>query len=992
MRGWRLDSLFRRNAAVKPPRLGAISSSRRITSSLALLATIWLSLLSPAPMCAEDGADAPAQQHWAFRQLVRPAIPHVQQADLVRTPVDNFIEAALEKRGLTLSPPADRETLFRRLCFDLVGLPPSPEDAATFALDASPDAWARAVNRLLASPHYGERWGKYWLDVAGYADSNGYFNADSDRPLAYRYRDYVLRAFNDDKPFDRFVVEQLAGDELSGYTTNSPVDEAVIELLTATHFLRNAQDGTSESDGNPDELRTDRATVLEGAVQITMNSLLGLTIQCCRCHDHKFEPITQREYYQLQAVFYPAFPVFDEKAWIKPRDRVAHVVTPGEMERWEAETRLLDDEIAGLKRDFANWTRERRPPSMVRFSDDFDAPGASLAANWSSRAPGDDAPAGTPELRLDASQPPGALVRDGALCLVESGAAGDRWLATREKFDWTPAQPGEWIQATFDLKADRLDSAATPAARIGFLIAAHDFDDNSPIGGGNVLIDGNPAGGAAVHLDYPGDDSKPVGDLGSSHYVPGHNYGVRVTNEGGGKFRLEQLVDGIPEEKPVTLSEADLPDGGFAFEFCCGRSFIVDSVEVMAMTGLDPDGSAAHREFADAFQSRQKTLRKALKQKQQQRREKPGGIAYVTDVLANPPAVHVLERGNYAAPGSEVQPAGLAMLSPSNASLAVEQLPAGAKTTGRRLALARWLTRPNSPASSLLARVIVNRVWQHHFGMGLVATPDNFGVSGSAPSHPELFEFLADELMRSGWSLKSLHRLILQSAVYAQSSALRSEAFAADPDNRLLWRFRTSRLDAEAIRDAMLTLSGELDDRLYGPYTPTSRQDDGSVIVAENAEGVRRRGVYLQHRRTQINTMAALFDSPVIVTNCPVRSNSTIPLQSLALLNSEFVRTRASAFSSRLEREESADPRRRIELSFRLAIGRAPDAAERAAAERFLNEQTAFYVEKSQLAVAGNQVKASQQGIAMSPETGAERAWHDFCQMLLAGNAFLYVD
>ncbi|MGE3315273.1 MAG: DUF1549 domain-containing protein, partial [Planctomycetaceae bacterium] len=662
-----------------------------------------LCVITAAFLAADDENDI-NRTHWSFVPLAAPAVPAVEHPELSRNPVDHFVQAGLEAKKLSLSPEADRATLLRRLSFDLIGLPPSPEDVAAFLADDSDDAWERVVDRYLASPYYGERWGKYWLDIAGYADSNGYFNADSDRPLAYKYRDYVVRAFNDDKPFDRFITEQLAGDELSGYAPGGAVTDEVVDLLTATHFLRNAQDGTSESDGNPEELRTDRATVLEGAEQITVNSLLGLTIQCARCHAHKFEPIEHKEYYQLQAIFYPAFPAFHEKEWIKPKARVSHIVTPAEMTAWEAENKKLDENAEKLKRDFAAWHREHAPRGTVKFRDDFDGTDAKVATKWESRAPGDDTDAGTPPVRLDAKDAPGAFIADGKLHVVESGSTGDRWLCTREKFDWTPDREGSWVAATFDLKADRIDPNGTPAMRIGYFIAAHDFDDSSATPGGNVLIDGNPAGGSAVHLDYPGTDSKILGDLGETGYKPGRNLGVRVTNIGNGKFRLEQLADGVADGKPMELAAVDLPDGAFAFEYCCGRSFIVDGVEVRS-------GDAPPKEFADALAAKQKSLAEAIKQNETQRREKPGALALVNDIWAEPHEVHRLERGGHGDPAEKVEPAGFAVLSSPTEQIQVEAPYPGAKSSGRRLALARWLTKSGSRASSLVARVFVNRVW-----------------------------------------------------------------------------------------------------------------------------------------------------------------------------------------------------------------------------------------------------------------------------------------
>jgi hypothetical protein len=619
-----------------------------------------------------NAAESPARSigHWAFQPIHHPPIPPVRRRESLRTPVDYFIEAALEKRGLTLGEPTDPRSLLRRLSFDLTGLPPTPQEIEDFLADRSPDAYERWIEHYLASPHYGERWGKYWLDAAGYADSNGYFSADSDRPLAYRYRDYVLDSFNRDKPYDLFVREQLAGDELAGYKPGGEVTPAMIEPLIATHFLRNAPDGTGESDGNPDEVRTDRFSVLEGNLQNVMNCLLGITIQCARCHSHKFEPVTHEEYYRLQAILFAAY---CPERWTKPNDRV-------------------------------------------------------------------------------------------------------------------------------------------------------------------------------VTLNRSGQDKKKA-------------------------------------EKLAVLVETD----------------------------------------------------------------------------PHPPVHHVLKRGLHNAAGKEVQPGVPAAFCTSTNVYSLQPRPKGSISTGRRSALARWMTSPENP---LLARVLVNRIWQHHFGAGIVATPDNLGQSGAKPSHPELVDYLASEFIRSGWSIKALHRLILRSAVYRQSSAQRDDALRVDPDNRLLWRYPLRRLDAESLRDAMLAVGGELDVRLGGPFVPTKRRSDGSIVVEEKTASTLRRSLYLQQRRSQVVTLLALFDAPSMATNCSVRPLSTVPLQSLALLNDDFVRARAKALARRLEREAGSTQEKRLALAFQLVFGRSATDAEQAAIQRFMARQKS----------AGAEVET------------------DICHMLLASNAFLYLE
>jgi hypothetical protein len=707
----------------------------------------------------------------------------VKEPSRLRTPIDRFIQAALEAKGLSLAPGADRLTLVRRVCFDLTGLPPAPADIDAFLGDPSPDAYERLVDRYLASPHYGERWGKYWLDAAGYADSNGYFSADSDRPLAWRYRDYVIGAFNRDKPYDGFVREQLAGDEMAGYRPGGDVTPEMVEPLTATHFLRNAPDGTGESDGNPDEVRTDRFSVLEGTLQITMNCLLGVTIQCARCHEHKFEPISHKEYYALQAVFYPAY---CPDRWTAPKDRVVTVGTAAARAEHQRRSQFIDRQVKALQEGLA-----------------------AVAAP----------------------------LRDQ---LIE------------ERLPQLP-----------------------PARRDAVLRAAN----------------------------APPDKRSP------------EQQALLQTYAGAVKVSDDDLAKRFPEFAPL------------------------------------------RERLQAAVAAREKERPRPLEQ-----------LSAFVETDPSPPAHHVLRRGQHNAPGAEVPPGVPAAFCMPSDAYRLGPRPAGQVSSGRRTAFARWVTAPDNP---LFARVMVNRVWQHHFGTGLAATPDNLGQSGARPSHPELLDYLAAEFVRSGWSVKALHRLILTSAVYRQTSAFHADAARTDPDNRLLGRFPLRRLDAEALRDALLAVSGELDPHAGGPYVPTQRTADGSVEVAESAAGAHRRSVYLQQRRTQVDTLLQLFDAPAIASSCSARTTSTVPLQALALLNSDFARARGRAFAGRLRREAGPDAEKRLTLAFRLACGREPGEEERAACRRFLAAEAQTY--------AGQ-------------KDGAERAWADLCQMVLAGNAFLYVE
>ncbi len=902
-------------------------------------------------------------EHWAFGPLVDQRPPEVSNSASASNDLDRFLLARLEASGLSFNPEADRATLVRRVSFDLTGLPPSPGEIQAFVRDTAVDAYEQMVERYLASPHYGERWGKYWLDAAGYADSNGYFNADTDRPLAYRYRDYVVRCLNQDKPFDRFIVEQIAGDELSGFVPGQDATPEMISLLEATHFLRNGQDGSGESDGNPDEVRTDRYAALESTSQIVASSLLGLTMQCAKCHDHKFEPISQREYYQLQSVFYPAFNI---QNWLKPNERFVYANLPGEAASWEEHSQKISAQLATLKTEFTAWARANRPPTTVIFHDEFETSGPPLTENWSNTAPGDDGPGGSLPVQLESAEAPSALRLNGTLNVLDNGAPGDRWLSTKQAFDWTPDGKGDWIQVTFDLIDTKASADGTPAERIAYFVALQDFDDNGPVPLGNVLIDGNPAGGAAVHVDYPGADARSAGDMGNAKYQSGHNYGVRITHLENDQYRLEHLVDGLPDEKQLKLTAADLPDGGFGFEYCCARSFVVDNVVVER----NAPGPAAEK-LAESLAAKQKELAAAIKAKELERGERPGKIACVLDRSENPPDVFLLDRGNYGAPGEKVEPAPLAALNDSDRTFEAKAPPSGVKSTGRRLAWATWLTKLDSHAAALLARVQINRVWQHHFGTGLVATTENLGTSGARPSHPELLEYLALEYVRSDWSLKSMHRRLLTSAAYRQTSALSKQAFAVDPENRLLWRHTIQRLDAESLRDAILATSGGLERTFGGPYVPTTRDDLGEVIAVDHSANANRRSLYLQQRRTQTLSFLNLFDSPTMVFNCVQRPASTMPLQSLSLLNSAFMIAESQRFAARLVREAGDAPDARIAHAFVLALGCEPSAIEKQSAIDFIKLQCEAYAGQND---------------------GDAKVWRDFCQMLLSSNTFLYVE
>jgi hypothetical protein len=639
---------------------------------LLLLSSVLL-VAVPAQVRPAGVPDNATPRHWSLRPRSRPAVPrfdHPTEGNWVRTPVDAFVLDRLVRTGLHPAAEADRATLIRRVCFDLTGLPPTPEEVAGFVHDPAPDAYERLVDRLLASPHYGERWGRHWLDVVRFAETEG-FEYDRYLPGAWRFRDYVINAFNQDRPFDRFITEQLAGDEIAP-------NDAEMQIAAGFHRLgpvrRNA--------GNP-EIAASRYEVLTERTDVIGLALLGLTVGCARCHDHKFDDIPQADYYRLQAFLAAA----------EEHDVV--LASPEAKAAWQASTDRIQAEIKQLKQSLAKQKATDRNHTEEKIQD--------------------------LEQRLPPPLPAISTVRD-------------------------------------------------------------DF-----------------SGHMAVHVLRRGDPDKK-----------GRQVGPRL---------------------PSLLVSADTPE-------------------------LPPDTS-------------------------------------------NPRAI-----------------------------------------------LARWITGPDNP---LTARVLVNRVWQYHFGRGLVETANDFGVNGSPPSHPELLDYLANDLVARGWRLKPLHRQILLSSTYRQaSSGLDAQTGQAkDPDDRLLWRFPRRRLAAEEVRDAMLAVAGRLNSRPGGPSVVLPVDADQVRLLYSPAQWVvtpgerehDRRSVYLLAKRNLRLPFLEAFDQPDAQTSCPRRVSSTHALQALELLNGKLANNLAESFAQRLLREAGPDPARQVEHAYRLAAGRPPSALEKELALRFLKKQ-----------------------------------------------------
>ena len=726
----------------------------------------------PLSESSHSGNATPAEEHphWAFRRLRSVKPPGVKDHSWVKTPVDQFILAAQETRGLRPNDRASKQKLVRRLYFDLTGLPPSPEEVEAFVADGSPEAYEHLVDRLLASPHFGERWGQHWLDAARYADSAGY-EEDRPRPNAFHYRDFVIRAFNEDLPYDTFIKWQLAGDLM---VPDNP------KVFAATGFL------TAGPDVRPDFVnfrKKDRYDELDDIVATMGSAFLGLTVGCARCHDHKFDPVPARDYYQMLAFF-------------TSTERFECPLDKAEGEAYERSKAEYEERLKPVKQKLDDWVKEHKQPMRLE----------KIAA-------------------LSISEEEKALLR------MPSGESNSKQKNLLDQF-----------------KKEIEISDAALRGKLG----ASEVDE------WNALAD---------------------------------------------------AVKKVENTKPP-----DIP--------------------------------------------RALTLREG-----------------------QPKKAYLLERGDPEREKEEVDCGVLGVLT--------RGVPSYLANRRSRLALAEWLVDVEQGAGALAARVLVNRLWQHHFGRGLVPTPGDFGLRGEPPTHPELLEWLASELIRNGWRLKVIHKLILMSAAYQQSIEHDERRAKLDPGNRLWWRREPARLEAEILRDSILSVSGTLNRKLYGPAVKP-RMDPDAIVYADarydqwpkdvnEGPATWRRSIYVFVKRSNLFPFLQTFDAPRAIGSCARRDLTTVPTQGLVLLNDVFVREQARLFAERILWEAAADPASRVTRVYQLALGRKPNQNELRKAEAFL------------------EVQAKQYQDDLGPEStslarSAVSALVDFCQAMLAANEFVYVD
>ena len=753
--------------------------SRRASDWLRIAASVAI----PVMLCATAlGQETKEEKHWAFQPVRRPTTPHAANSSWPRTPIDSFVLARLDQAGLKPAPAADRRALLRRVYLDLIGLPPTPREQEQFLQDSSPPAWERVVDDLLSRPQYGERWARHWLDTVRYAESNGY-ERDGAKPSAWRYRDYVIDSLNSDKPFDRFLMEQVAGDEMAGSNA---------EMQIATTFLR-----LGTWDDEPADPLVDRYDQLDDVLGTTATALMGITLRCARCHDHKFEPLSQEDYYRMLAVFEPLKRPRDS------RDEYDRLVgTQVELDAYEAAMAKPHAEITSL------------------------------------------------EKKIEAQR---KTIRERILAAKE----GSKPLASAGK----PILPEN--------------------ARVAFRVEP---GKRTP------------------------EQKRLVKDFTS---------------------QLEQVIDQSPT----------------------------------------PDEKAQRLEWESQIASIKRTLPK----------EPPRGYIWYEDT-SKPPVTKIFRRGDPTRPKGKVKP-GLPAILANQQPAPPEPLD---KSTGRRRWLARWLTRPDNP---LVARVIVNRVWQHHFGQGLVSSANDFGVMGQKPVDQDLLDWLASDFVANGWKLKRLHRMIVLSQAY-QMSSISPEVSASktiDPKIEGLSHWQQRRLEAEAVRDSIMAVSGRLNSQMAGPSVyPTipravlegqSRPGEGWGKSKETQAS--RRSVYVFVKRVLAVPELELLDTPDTTFSCEQRPVSTTGPQALTFLNGEFIQQQSKYFAERLVREVGDDPRTQVERAFAMALCRSPRPEEVQAALGFLAQQQ-------------RQIEADAHGKNGSVEKSAALA--AFCLVIFNTNEFVFVN
>ena len=910
-----------------------------------------------------------ARQHWAFLPLNLGEAPKVKDSGWAKTAVDRFILAKLEEKGIKPNESASKRQLIRRVYFDLIGLPPTPEEVDEFLrecetknpspnpspkrggektpLEAPPRfgegggrgsatqaAYERIVDKLLASPHYGERWARHWLDLARFGESHG-FEHDYDRPTAYHYRDFVIQALNQGLPYDTFVKWQLAGDEIA--PTNNLA-------LMATGYLAA---GVHSTQITKNEVEKHRYDELDDIVATTGTAMLGLTFGCARCHDHKFDAIPARDYYRMLSTFTTTVRTevdlnFDTDTYKKAKESFDTAHAP-------LEKSLKDFETASLPTRFREWQKSRKDATIPTWAipdvaSTKSSGGATLTKqdDGSILVSGKNPPIETLTIVLNTEMTDIASIRLEAMSdpsLVKNGpgrAANGNFALTDFKVTAAPKAGGKPVEV-------KLKNPRATFEQKGLAVAA--AIDADPVTSGWAIDPQFGKDHAAVF-----DLDAPVGfkegtvltvTLRFNNNV-GHGIGrprLSISNE---KKSLELTATGLPE---ATRKLIDLP-----------VDKLTEAQSEMLMKWyrhLDPEWKKLNQQVKDHLAKAPKpNTVKALicSEGLPPIRLHSQGADFFTETF-------FLQRGDPAHKDGVAEPGYLQALTTGEEKRWSKSPPMGSKQSYRRAAFADWITDVEHGAGRLLARVIVNRLWQHHMGRGIVATPSDFGIRGEKPTHPELLDFLATELIRNGWQLKPIHKMILMSAVYQQSSALDEAKQKTDRDNLHFWRRPVHRLEAEVIRDSLLAVGGVLDTKMFGPGT----LDEGS----------KRRSVYFTMKRSKLIPMLVIFDAPDGTVGVGDRPSTTIAPQALHLMNNKFVRDYAFGMAKRIAPDAKTTFEQVIASGYRIALCREATSDEVKDGLEFLKGQMASY--------AG---KADARQLALA----------DFCQVLMCLNEFVYME
>jgi hypothetical protein len=837
---------------------------RGITAAILLT----LAAMTPAAEPTRAGPD-----WWSLQPIKRLTIPRVSNDIWSRNPIDPFILAKLRSHGLEPAVEADRETYIRRVTFDLIGLPPTPAEIDAFLKDRSPDAAERLVDRLLASPHYGERWARHWLDVARFGESDGFEN-DKLREHSWVYRDYVIRSFNADKPYPQFVAEQVAGDVMEPITRDG---------MAATGFLVAGpwDEIQNVTKSRIEKLRC-REEQQEELVAAMSQAFLGLTVQCARCHDHKFDPIPQHDYYAIKAAF----------------DGVDHgsrpLLTPAQLKGLDQQTAPLKRRADELKSALAMIGGRLAAPAKT-------AP-ASLAAGRFGR--GFDPRHGrltiapkpeyrTPPLTVECWTKLDSKRGYNVMVAHLDKTSADHWeIYTHLNSGFFSAYLPGYAPADIVSNADIADGRWHHVAMT--------FDGSLV----KLWVDGRMVREQAVRRAH-------ANQAGGALWIGGY---------GPTQIGCDGIVDEVRISKVVRTFERQ-PDAPPATDSTTVALWHFDSVESSPVppSRLERGVLDALKRIGNAELARVEARLAAAKPP----------MGYIGTRFQPEPSV-MFTRGDVRQPGAIVKPGVLSAVRVAGEPFATSP---GAPEARRRLMFASWLTHPENPLTS---RVMVNRIWHWHFGTGIVDTPSDFGYNGGRPSHPELLDWLASEFIRDGGSIKRLHKLIVLSATYRQSSAANPKAKLIDADNRLLWRFPARRLEAEAVRDAMLAAGGNLNRQIGGPsfrpFTVTVFNTHFYHLFDKDEPEFNRRTLYRMSIQTGKSPFLAALDCPSPSAVTPKRQMTTTPLQALALMNDPFVQRQANYLAARVTREAGADVERQVALAYRLTLGRSPKAPEREAA------------------------------------------------------------